>query len=39
MPSNAMRILYTLNKNGFVVDNNTKQYSLDIALYRLGMSI
>ena len=38
--STAMRILYTLNKNGFVAfDSNTKQYSLDIALYRLGMSM
>lgn len=38
--STAMRILYTLNKNGFVTfDHNTKRYSLDIALYRLGMSM
>ncbi len=38
--SSAMRILYTLNKNGFVsFDSNTKRYSLDVAVYRLGMSM
>lgn len=38
--STAMRILYTLNKNGFIYfDSNSKQYSLDVAVYRLGMSM